>query len=100
MFIGFPHRKATCLRLFTLSPKKPNSANRKVLEAFVQKQKSKLNVKIPGEKHTLQQHSTVLLKPCRVRDLIGINTVAVRGKFDLLGVANRRSARSIYGIKR
>lgn len=56
-------------------------------------------IKIPGENHTLQQHSTVLIRGAKVRDLIGVNCSAIRGKFDLLGVLNRKTARSIYGVK-
>jgi small subunit ribosomal protein S12 len=62
--------------------------------------KIKLIAKIPGESHNLQQHSTVLLHGARVRDLIGVNYSAIRGKYDLLGVLNRKSSRSIYGVKK
>jgi len=92
-----PQKKALCLRLFTLSPKKPNSANRRVAKVNVLGRT--LYVKIPGEKHTLQQHSTVLIRNGNVRDLVGVNHVAVRGKLDLLGVVNRKTSRSVYGVK-
>ena len=94
-----PQKKATCLRLLTISPKKPNSANRKIGKVIVSDKQVQLNVKIPGEGHTLQQHSTILLRPGRVRDLIGINNIAIRGKFDLSGVIGRKTSRSVYGVK-
>ena len=94
-----PQKKATCLRLLTISPKKPNSANRKIGKVIVSDKQVQLNVKIPGEGHTLQQHSTILFRPGRVRDLIGINNIAIRGKFDLSGVIGRKTSRSVYGVK-
>lgn len=94
-----PQKKATCLRLLTISPKKPNSANRKIGKVIVSDKQVQLNVKIPGEGHTLQQHATILLRPGRIRDLIGINNVAIRGKFDLSGVIGRKTSRSVYGVK-
>jgi small subunit ribosomal protein S12 len=95
-----PQKKAVCLRVLTISPKKPNSANRRILKARIVNSKIKLIAKIPGESHNLQQHSTVLLHGARVRDLIGVNYSAIRGKYDLLGVLNRKSSRSIYGVKK
>jgi small subunit ribosomal protein S12 len=95
-----PQQKAVCLRVLTMSPKKPNSANRRIVKAIITKTKAKLTVKITGEAHTLQQHSTILVKGARVRDLIGVNYSAIRGKFDLAGVPNRKTRRSLFGVKR
>lgn len=95
-----PQKKAVCIRVLTISPKKPNSANRRILKSRVANNKIKLIAKIPGESHSLQQHSTVLLRGARVRDLIGVNYSAIRGKYDLLGVINRKKSRSIYGVKK
>lgn len=85
-----------------MSPKKPNSANRRIAKVSVKTQTrySNITLKIPGEGHNLQQHSTVLLRAGRIRDLIGVNNVAIRGKFDLVGVTNRKSSRSLYGVKK
>ena len=95
-----PQKKAVCLRVLTISPKKPNSANRRILKSRVANSKIKLIAKIPGESHNLQQHSTVLLRGARARDLIGVNYSAIRGKYDLLGVINRKNSRSRYGVKK
>lgn len=97
-----PQRKALCFRITTISPKKPNSANRRVAKVNVKASTGflPLTVKIPGEGHNLQQHSTILLRAGRVRDLIGVSNIAVRGKFDLLGVQNRKTSRSVYGVKK
>ena len=96
---GSPQESGVCLKILTLSPKKPNSANRRVCKIKLIKTKQSLVAKIPGESHTLQQHSTVLIRCGRSRDLIGVRNVAIRGKFDLTAVSNRVSSRSIYGIK-
>lgn len=95
-----PQKKAVCLRALTLSPKKPNSANRRVVKVLLTQYKANLVAKIPGENHNLQQHSTVLIQGARVRDLIGVSYKAIRGKFDLSGVSNRKTARSCYGVKK
>ena len=79
---GFPQESGVCLKVLTLSPKKPNSANRRVCKIKLIKTKQSLVAKIPGEGHTLQQHSTVLIRCGRSRDLIGVRNVAIRGKFD------------------
>nr|UPY85226.1 ribosomal protein S12 [Gephyrocapsa oceanica] len=94
-----PQRKVICLKVLTISPKKPNSANRRIAKVKTLKQPTFLTVKIPGEKHNLQQHSTVLICGGRSKDLIGVHLKAVRGKFDLLGVNSRKSSRSLYGVK-
>jgi len=97
---GNPFKKAICSKVFQISPKKPNSANRPVSKLTVLHFKTKLTAKIPGEAHNLQTHSTVLVRGGRIRDLIGVSYVVVRGKFDLLGVQNRKTKRSIYGLKK
>jgi len=94
-----PQKRVVCLRVLTISPKKPNSANRPIIKANTIKNKTKLTAKIPGESHNLQQHSIVLIKSARVRDLIGVRYAAIRGKFDLLPVSNRKTSRSCYGAK-
>jgi len=95
-----PQKKAVCLRVFTISPKKPNSANRRVVKAIITSTKSKIMAKIPGEGHNLQQHSTILIRGAKVRDLIGVNYSVIRGKFDLTGVISRKTSRSRFGIKK
>jgi small subunit ribosomal protein S12 len=95
-----PQKKAICLKILTISPKKPNSANRAVTKISLTQSKLKLTVKIPGESHSLQQHSTILIKGARVKDLIAVSYSAIRGKFDLLGVANRKTSRSLFGCKK
>nr|YP_010486775.1 ribosomal protein S12 [Isochrysis galbana]UWI54139.1 ribosomal protein S12 [Isochrysis galbana] len=94
-----PQRKAVCLRVLTISPKKPNSANRRVAKVKTLKYSTFLTVKIPGEKHNLQQHSTILICGGRSKDLIGVHLKAVRGKYDLVGVVGRKTSRSLYGVK-
>jgi small subunit ribosomal protein S12 len=84
-----------------MSPKKPNSANRRVARTTIISKITQrfISVKIPGESHSLQQHSIILIRSAGVRDLIGVDNVGIRGKFDLLGVNNRKTSRSIYGVK-
>ena len=94
-----PQKKAVCLRVLTMSPKKPNSANRRIVRASLTHYKTKLTAKITGESHTLQQHSTILIRGAKVRDLIGVSYSAIRGKFDLSAVVGRKTRRSIYGVK-
>jgi len=95
-----PFKKAICAKVLTISPKKPNSANRCVVKATLTQNRSKLIAKVPGEKHNLQQHSTILIRGARVRDLIGVSYTVVRGKYDLLGVMNRKTKRSLFGVKK
>lgn len=95
-----PQKKAICLKVLTVSPKKPNSANRRIAKVNIPHFNARLSVKIPGEGHNLQQHSTILVRGGRVRDLIGVRYLAIRGKYDLLGVSNRKTSRSVYGIKK
>jgi len=84
----------------TISPKKPNSANRCVAKTSLTHYKTKLTVKIPGESNNLQQHSTILIHGARVKDLISVSYSAIRGKLDLLGVINRKTRRSLFGVKK
>lgn len=95
-----PFKKAVCTKVLTMSPKKPNSANRSVVKVLTTHSKYNLTAKIRGEKNNLQQHSNVLICGARVKDLIGVSYAVVRGKFDLAGVQNRRKKRSLYGIKK
>lgn len=97
---GNPQKKAVCLKVLTISPKKPNSANRRVVKVKMLRNLTSFTVKITGEKHTLQQHSTILVRGGRCRDLIGVHLKAVRGKYDLSGVVGRKSARSVYGVSK
>lgn len=94
-----PQKKAVCSSILTISPKKPNSANRRIVKANIVSFSKIYNVKIPGEGiNNMQQHSSILLRGVQIKDLIGVQLVAIRGKFDLTAVSNRRTARSIYGL--
>jgi len=95
---GSPQKKGVCLKVFTRTPKKPNSALRKVARLRLSTKK-KVTAYIPGEGHTLQQYSTVLMRGGRVKDLPGIKYHLIRGIYDFLGLKNRRQARSKYGTK-
>jgi len=95
-----PQKKAVCLRVLTISPKKPNSANRAIIKANLTHYKTKITAKITGESNNLQQHSTVLLRGGKIHDLIGVSYCVVRAKYDLFGVVGRKTKRSIYGIKK
>ena len=90
-------KKAICLKIFTAKPKKPNSANRKVVKVILSSKK-KIICYIPGIKHNLQRYSTVLIRGGNVRDLPGVKFKVIRGKFDLKKVFNRFKSRSKYGI--
>jgi small subunit ribosomal protein S12 len=94
-----PQRKGICLKIFTKSPKKPNSALRKVVKVRLTNNK-KIIAFIPGEGHNLQEHSIVLIRGGKTQDLPAVRYKVVRGKFDLNGVNNRKSARSKYGVKK
>jgi small subunit ribosomal protein S12 len=95
-----PQKKGTCLKVFTTSPKKPNSASRKVVKVVLLSTKKRTQCHIPGIKHSLQKYSTVLIRGGRVKDLPGVKYRIIRGKFDLKPVYDRFKARSKYGIKR
>ena len=94
-----PQKKGVCVRVFTKTPKKPNSAIRKVAKVRLSNG-YEIIAMIPGEGHNLQEHSVVLLRGGRTKDLPGIKYKVVRGVLDLEGVANRRNARSKYGTKK
>jgi small subunit ribosomal protein S12 len=94
-----PFKKGVCLQVKTTTPKKPNSALRKVARVRLSNKKE-VTAYIPGEGHTLQEHSVVLVRGGRVKDLPGIKYTIVRGKYDLLGVNNRKTSRSVYGTKK
>lgn len=94
-----PQRRGVCLSVTTTSPKKPNSALRKI--ARVRRANGEEGTcYIPGEGHNLQEHSVVLIRGGRVRDLPGVRYHIIRGTLDTAGVANRRQGRSKYGAKR
>lgn len=94
-----PQRRGICLKVFTKTPKKPNSALRKVAKVKLSN-KQIITSYIPGEGHTLQQHSIVLVRGGRVPDLPGVRYKCVRGKLDLFGVQGRMQGRSQYGTKK
>ena len=96
---GSPQKRGVCLLVKTVTPKKPNSALRKVARVRLSNGKE-VTVYIPGVDHNLQEHSIVLVRGGRVRDLPGVRYHIVRGTLDALGVANRRQSRSKYGAKR
>jgi small subunit ribosomal protein S12 len=94
-----PQRRGVCTRVYTTTPKKPNSALRKVARVRLTNQ-IEVTAYIPGEGHNLQEHSIVLIRGGRVKDLPGVRYHIIRGTLDTQGVANRRQARSKYGAKR
>lgn len=94
-----PQRRGVCTRVYTTTPKKPNSAMRKVARVRLTNQKE-VNVYIPGEGHNLQEHSIVLVRGGRVKDLPGVRYHVVRGALDTAGVNDRKQGRSKYGTKR
>ncbi len=93
-----PQVKGICIKVTTRTPKKPNSAIRKVAKVKFSTNK-KMECYIPGEGHNLQQYSVVLVEGGRVPDLPGVKYHLIRGKFDLVGVKNRKTSRSLYGTK-
>jgi len=96
---GSPFKRGVCLRVFTTTPKKPNSALRKVARVRLSNG-VEVTAYIPGEGHNLQEHSVVLVRGGRVKDLPGIKYHIVRGALDSGGVAERKKSRSKYGTKR
>ena len=94
-----PQRRGVCLRVFTTTPKKPNSALRKVARVRLTNGRE-VNAYIPGVGHTLQEHSVVLVRGGRVKDLPGVRYHIVRGTMDTTGVEGRSRGRSKYGTKR
>ena len=94
-----PQRRGVCVRVYTTTPKKPNSAMRKVARVRLTNQKE-VNAYIPGEGHNLQEHSIVLVRGGRVKDLPGVRYHILRGALDTAGVDGRKKSRSLYGAKR
>ena len=94
-----PQKRGVCTRVYTTTPKKPNSALRKVARVRLTNQ-MEVTSYIPGEGHNLQEHSVVLIRGGRVKDLPGVRYHIIRGVLDTQGVANRRQRRSKYGAKR
>ncbi len=94
-----PQRRGVCLSVTTTSPKKPNSAVRKIARVRLTN-KQEGTVYIPGEGHNLQEHSSVLIRGGRVRDLPGVRYHIIRGTLDTAGVAKRKQSRSKYGAKK
>ena len=94
-----PQRRGVCVRVYTTTPKKPNSAMRKVARVRLTNGKE-VNSYIPGEGHNLQEHSIVLIRGGRVRDLPGVRYHVIRGAYDSAPVNNRKQSRSKYGAKR
>ncbi|MFI0526225.1 MAG: 30S ribosomal protein S12, partial [Ilumatobacteraceae bacterium] len=95
---GSPCRRGICISVFTTTPKKPNSALRKVARVRLTSG-VEVTAYIPGEGHNLQEHSIVLVRGGRVRDLPGVRYKIIRGALDAAGVKNRKQARSRYGAK-
>jgi len=93
-----PQVKGICIKIFNRTPKKPNSALRKVAKVRLSNNR-RVECYIPGEGHTLQQYSSVLVRGGRVPDLPGVKYHLVRGAFDLKGVKGRKTSRSKYGLK-
>ena len=96
---GCPQKRGVCMRVYTATPKKPNSALRKVARVRLSNGQE-VTAYIPGEGHNLQEHSIVLIRGGRVKDLPGIRYHILRGVLDTSGVPNRRKSRSKYGTKR
>jgi small subunit ribosomal protein S12 len=94
-----PQRRGVCVRVYTTTPKKPNSALRKVARVRLTNG-MEVTTYIPGEGHNLQEHSVVLIRGGRVKDLPGVRYHIIRGTLDTSGVTNRRQGRSKYGAKR
>ena len=94
-----PQRRGVCTRVYTTTPKKPNSALRKVARVKLTT-KMEVTAYIPGVGHNLQEHSIVLVRGGRVKDLPGVRYHIIRGALDASGVENRKQGRSLYGVKR
>ena len=96
---GSPQKRGVCTRVYTTTPKKPNSALRKVARVRLTNG-MEIGAYIPGEGHNLQEHSVVLVRGGRVKDLPGVRYKVVRGTLDASGVNDRKKARSQYGVKK
>src|SRR6056300_214671 len=97
--VNCPQRRGVCTRVYTATPKKPNSALRKVARVRLTSG-IEVSAYIPGEGHNLQEHSIVLVRGGRVKDLPGVRYKVIRGTLDTAGVADRKQARSRYGSKK
>ena len=98
-FYNSPFKRGVCIKVTTTTPKKPNSALRKIARVRLTNG-MEVTAYIPGEGHNLQEHSVVMLRGGRVKDLIGVRYHIVRGRLDASGVEKRRKSRSLYGNKR
>lgn len=96
---GSPFKRGVCLKVTTTTPKKPNSALRKIARVRLSNGQE-VTAYIPGEGHNLQEHSIVMLRGGRVKDLPGVRYHIVRGVFDTQGVEGRKNSRSLYGVKK
>jgi len=96
---GCPQKRGVCIRVYTKTPKKPNSALRKIARVRLTNG-IEVTTYIPGEGHNLQEHSVVLIRGGRVKDMPGIRYHVVRGTLDTIGVQDRRQGRSKYGTKK
>ena len=96
---GNPFKKGVCRKIFIRTPKKPNSAQRKLARLRLTNKRI-VTAYIPGQGHNLQEYSTVLLRGGRVKDLPGVRYHILRGNLDTQGVANRKQRRSLYGAKK
>ena len=97
--VGCPQKRGVCTRVYTTTPKKPNSAMRKVARVRLTNG-IEVNAYIPGEGHNLQEHSIVLVRGGRVKDLPGVRYHIIRGTLDTAGVEGRTQSRSLYGTKK
>ena len=96
---GCPHKRGVCIKVYTTTPKKPNSALRKVTRVRLSNGEE-VTAYIPGEGHNLQEHSVVLIRGGRVKDLPGVRYHVLRGNLDTQGVTTRKQQRSKYGAKK
>ena len=99
VYFPSPFKKGVCIKVFTTTPKKPNSALRKVAKVRLSNG-MEITAYIPGEGHNLQEHSVVLVRGGRVKDLPGVKYHIVRGVYDTAGVEGRKQERSKYGVKK
>jgi small subunit ribosomal protein S12 len=97
--MGSPQKRGVCTRVYTTTPKKPNSALRKIARVRLSN-KMEVTCYIPGEGHNLQEHSIVLIRGGRVKDVPGVRYHIIRGTLDTSGVEGRKQSRSLYGVKR
>jgi small subunit ribosomal protein S12 len=97
--MGCPQKRGVCTRVYTTTPKKPNSALRKIARVRLSN-KMEVTCYIPGEGHNLQEHSIVLIRGGRVKDVPGVRYHIIRGTLDTSGVEGRKQSRSLYGVKR